>query len=298
MGKIQPASHFNNFYLTRLYDSLPKDQDKNLIPHHLYKYRDWRNDNHKKIITQQQVYFASIDNLDDPSEGKIAIRYDLEPYDNTIRQLKEVMAYDRMHYDEKELKKNVYTIMKSIGSGNNAFMKYFHDENYVLNCRRGGIFSLSEKVDIDSMWTHYSNAHTGFAVEFDTYKLEDYFISIGNRYGICTTWLKVNYVDKMPNIIPSKLKDAEYFSETYQNKLRSFEANKEYRSFLFDFPNTPLIIPKETISAIYFGIRMVEEDKEDIISTIKRCNIQCEVFEINMNYSSEKNYTKINIDNN
>ena len=47
------------------------------IPPIIYKYRDWQDDYHKKIITDYQVFFAEPKSFKDPEDCKNPIRYDL-----------------------------------------------------------------------------------------------------------------------------------------------------------------------------------------------------------------------------
>ena len=46
------------------------------IPRILYKYRDWGNEHHKRIIYNRELYFPSMSQFNDPYEGTIPFRYD------------------------------------------------------------------------------------------------------------------------------------------------------------------------------------------------------------------------------
>ena len=45
------------------------------FPKVLFKYRDWRNIDHQRLLTDGEVYFPSFNQLNDPFEGKIPYRY-------------------------------------------------------------------------------------------------------------------------------------------------------------------------------------------------------------------------------
>ena len=45
-------------------------------PDVLYKYRVWEHDYHKRILTEDEIYFASSADFNDPFDCAIPIRYD------------------------------------------------------------------------------------------------------------------------------------------------------------------------------------------------------------------------------
>ena len=61
-----------------------KIEEKNFadmeFPPVVYKYRNWNDQNHKTIITQKEVFFASPSSFDDPHDCRIPIRHDLLSY--------------------------------------------------------------------------------------------------------------------------------------------------------------------------------------------------------------------------
>jgi len=50
---------------------------KKRLPRILYKYRDWKNEKHKRLITEQEIYFPSPLDFNDPFDSRIPIRWDL-----------------------------------------------------------------------------------------------------------------------------------------------------------------------------------------------------------------------------
>ena len=53
-----------------------KEEALKLFPSILYKYRDWNNEYHKKIITNQELFFPSFESLNDPFDGKLPFMFD------------------------------------------------------------------------------------------------------------------------------------------------------------------------------------------------------------------------------
>lgn len=44
------------------------------VPQQLYKYRDWSNDYHKKILTEREIYFTNVRAFNDPLDNAIVLR--------------------------------------------------------------------------------------------------------------------------------------------------------------------------------------------------------------------------------
>jgi len=45
-------------------------------PKYLYKFRSFRHENHKRMLTDNEVFFPSPDKLNDPFDCRVPIRYD------------------------------------------------------------------------------------------------------------------------------------------------------------------------------------------------------------------------------
>ena len=82
-----------------------------------------------------------------------------------------------------------------------------------------GILCLSESLDEELMWSHYTDKHTGFAIEFDT--AHSAFSALGN-------WGKVEYVPEVPNFTLGKPPEA-----FWKRKASSWSYEKEWRNAAF-----------------------------------------------------------------
>jgi len=57
-------------------DVMETENSFDLFPKTLYKYRDWYNDYHKQILTENQIFLSSQNAFNDPFDAVIPFRYD------------------------------------------------------------------------------------------------------------------------------------------------------------------------------------------------------------------------------
>jgi len=138
------------------------------IPKTLYKYRDWSNKNHRKLITKQQIYFPSPSEFNDPFDGNIPVRWDLMTYDECLEKNLELINI--VHKDKNQ------QLVRNYAKKVTDDKTLWHPDKLAIERPEQlnkwdsiiGLFSLSSVPDNILMWSHYSNNHTGFVVGFDT----------------------------------------------------------------------------------------------------------------------------------
>ena len=162
-----------------------------LVPKTIYKYRDWKNEYHKKIIINQDLFIPSPKNFNDPYDCKLPVSFHLlknnkelarKYFENTIREFHPSISQIKLTKKvEEKLKHKDYEDVKFIEKINNDLIKWTQ-ENL-------GIFSATAVNDNILMWAHYANNHTGICIGFDLIKLQETFnLSFGN----------INYVENFP----------------------------------------------------------------------------------------------------
>jgi hypothetical protein len=91
--------------------------------------------------------------------------------------------------------------------------------------QRFGILALAEEATSIVMWSHYSDKHCGFVIEFDT--AHDFFGDESKRPGLdLGTPMKVRYQDQRP-IMPMDCESVR--SDVWQTKSSAWEYEKEWR---------------------------------------------------------------------
>ena len=71
------------------------------IPKTLYKYRDWTNSNHRKLITKQEIYLPKPSEFNDPFDGNIPVRWDLITYEECLEKNFEIINIAHKDKDQK-----------------------------------------------------------------------------------------------------------------------------------------------------------------------------------------------------
>lgn len=250
------------------------------IPNILYKYRDWRDDYHKKVITNNELFLASRTKFNDPFDSSIPYRYDdveLTP-ENVFLKLREIEKNRNPHLSETDIIDLCYKIQITDHFKNGTYWKENYE--YYINevNTRFGILSLTSKNNNLLMWSHYSNSHKGYCIGFDKRIIYDL---IGG------TLSRVNYTKQMPfiplfddggigvnNILFAKSLDWEYEDEYRINK--HFAANKVYQ-----FPN-------ETVKEIILGLNLTEDEKDEILEIARSKYIGAKFYESTMNLNEFK----------
>lgn len=216
----------------------------------LYKYRaidenniDWSS----KIFTHNELYFARIDQFNDPFDCK----FDYSFYAN----VGEVKEYSRSVLRWKYPSWNRHQREKWIAEHRKMFTK--KDFKFVENLEREkvdmlseiGIYSLSRVPDDILMWSHYANCHRGFCLKFfDDPK--DRFIARRQE---------IFYSDEYPIVNPIKDNDLVRFTKALLTKAKHWEYEKEWR--ILDYKNGPGVkrFPPHLLVGVIFGCRMTRE---------------------------------------
>lgn len=143
----------------------------------IYKYRDWENDYHKRIITERELYFAHPHTLNDPYDARPPYNFIVNDINIEIVRSK-LIEYGRYMYPDltrEELNREVEIKIKLIEDDP---MSYFMNNrmNLILDESKydtTGILSLCSSFDNEPMWAHYGNNYNGFVIGFNTLRLTD-----------------------------------------------------------------------------------------------------------------------------
>jgi len=71
----------------------------------LYKFRNWSNEIHKRWLTDQQIYFASPAQFNDPFDCAINYRYDLLSPEEKFNKYLKMISRDNPMLSADEVKK-------------------------------------------------------------------------------------------------------------------------------------------------------------------------------------------------
>ena len=223
-------------------------------PKILYKYREFSNPNHRRLLEKGEIYFSSFDDLNDEKEGKIPLVY------TDINEKPLLTAQQTREFIDKE--------------------KY-------------GILSLSKSSSVSTMWQFYSEGKKGFCVGFYTAGLlMSIFgtdISIQEAYSHL---LPVRYFSSEERYKKSKSfsfeNDFLRLQKIAGTKTDDWEKEREVRLVGKNMASQVLNVPDRDISHILLGKDMGNENKQKILSILNGRNIR--IFEIVDNPESDKEF--------
>ena len=228
------------------------------IPKTLYKYRNWDDSYHKRLITHGEIYLSAPKELNDPFDCGIDIAYHTL-VDNPDLEL----AFCRK--TAKNILKNLspeqieVEVQKKVAEGrfrDEAFWeKQIIFERNAMN-EKYGLFCITPIHDNILMWAHYSNSHKGFCVGFNSEKL---FETVRGRGG------NIIYSDYYPEISPLIEDVLELFMHQTNTKAKFWSYEIEYRIFKNVDDGRIKIIPNDVVSEIILGCNISERNKSEII---------------------------------
>lgn len=219
----------------------------------VYKYRGGDKDSFKMHLDSLVLdYFWASDarSLNDPCETRID---------------KESIKEDMQRLIRKKKPRN----MKEVQDSYNTVCQALED---ILNSDIG-IFSLSKTHLDELLWAYYANSHKGFCIGYDLDIItKNNSIRQNHRY-------EVRYSNTIPKIEISDMKQLK--NDLVDNSLiKKFAATKSKR---WENEEEVRIITDNSgkqsydyraVKSIYFGLRMDEEEKHEIMNELKGRNIQ------------------------
>lgn len=237
----------------------------------IYKYRNWKDDNHKNVLNKCEIYLASPKLFNDPFDCRIPENLYLldteekrEKFANhNIQKLKDTLI--NSGYDLNTIKSNLKNRLKcnlheehlfNEKQGNDNIDKYY------------GVFSASKTWKSILMWSHYSDNHKGYCIGFK----ENLLINSGKfgRGG------DVFYSNSFPTINPLDFEGNTSDDSFIQmhTKAKDWKYEEEYRLSILDpeglTDSERLIkLDNQYISEVILGLAIESEAKNEIISICK-----------------------------
>jgi len=239
-----------------------KFQLNDIIPDSLYKYRNYKSELHKRIITHQEIYFSK------PSEF-------LVPYDCTYQ-------VDRDFVKNEQNRRKYYSKFCGIPNLNDPKIDYLINSNPITDKlidkleidyqnkldQITGVFSGSLTNRNNNLWKVFGGNNKGFCVELNL--LDTFPLNFGSK-GY------VKYVKK-EDLPKSKVlyteNDIDFFIYTTDlifNLPIEFSEEQEYRieKLFFNDNDRVFKINKNQIKSITLGYKMSQSSRTEIIELIK-----------------------------
>lgn len=139
-----------------------------LTPSILYKYRNWNDHYHQRLITHQEIFLSKPSDFNDPFDGNIPVRWDLMTYKDCFEKNFELLNIKFKNEDQQLVRESAKKVTDE--------KKFWHPDLLVRERPEQlekwnsiiGLYSLSSVPNNILMWSHYSLNHTGFVIGFNS----------------------------------------------------------------------------------------------------------------------------------
>ena len=233
-------------------------------PPTLCKYRVWSDGFHKRLITHNELFFSSPKRFNDPYDCGLPFRQHINNSDPVvIKYMVEKSALnkfpdlknDKNAFEEK-CAKQLFLIQQNPES--------WFEMNWGLKPENlneiFGVLSLTPHSNNYLMWSHYSDSHKGFCVEFDTRKLVE---SIAGHFQ------QVRYENEIPFISITDTLENELLAKLIYTKSSIWKYEDEYRLSRIHKSDFAVSFDPESLISIHFGYNMNYEEQIEIIELVK-----------------------------
>ena len=241
-------------------------------PKVLYKYRNWCNEHHRKILFDFEIFLSSASKFNDPYEGNIPFEYDPTELtrENIFLKLYSIAKHDHPDLEESQIHSIVYDAQQKDLINDPSHIEKVRDEVKSRIENEFGILSLTKNPNNFLMWSHYANSHKGFCVGFNSQILFD---TIECAIG------PVTYSNKIPKF--GLFEPIDVFTVKLLGTKGTFwKYEEEYRIIKQFAANQALQIPAEGIEEIILGCNMNQEERWEIIDLVKKDLPLCRIFEL------------------
>ncbi len=241
------------------------------VPNVLYKYRDWSNSFHRRLLYNQELYFASVNQFNDPFDGTIPFRYDNRELtdDNIFLKYYSITKREYPEWTDEQIHQHCFEYQSRGYFKDEKYVEDFHNDTLKEINEKFGIVCLCKRRDNFLLWSHYANSHSGFCIGFDkTLLFED----------AQSQFAHIQYQEDLPTF---KLFETvtDYFTKLIGIKSKIWEYEEEYRLSRINFARQNAILRKETIVEILFGCKMNQNEKFALLDFILQEYPHTEVFD-------------------
>jgi len=264
------------------------------LPINLFKYISWDKVYHQRMIYENEIFFASIENLNDPSDSAVPIRYDLGTDEQIIERYKYYVKLDHPHLTDSEVERVAWNEMRINDIKNVNRVNALLDKQRKLVKEKYGIFSMTSENNSTLMWSHYSNSHMGICVRFNSQNFLDFIRNDCVRKKLLIVWDKVNYQPQFHSLNPFEIDTNDIVIKPLLIKSKSWDYENEYRFILFDYPNKKINIPDGIIDQIILGCKISPKDRESIIEVSQKKNLKLLQASLKMN-SYDLEFNEVNL---
>ena len=239
------------------------------FPATLYKYRSFdSNDDHLRLLSQNELFFPSPAKFNDPFDSKIPISFEFDSFEEVLPQLNEELKLLESSLTELERIKRI-KYLHSIGTFTDPeYLKMAIRETESFPEKNLGIYSLTASYKNILLWSHYATSHTGFVVGFHREKLQRTCSMFNSQHHKLMILLPVEYSSRYPLLNKYKHSTDERFRKQLLVKALDWIYENEYR-IIVQGPNIKVNFPNEIYNRVILGCQIADDNRKNIIDILK-----------------------------
>ena len=222
----------------------------------------------KRTLLNNEIYIPSAYDFNDPFDCKI--NYEFDSSEEFFRkELRKHIREEHPKISEIRLNSIVESKMEKGVSKHPIQSRQIANSSRSYWLNRIGIYCLSEINDNILMWSHYSNGHRGFCLEFN--------INMSSKLSEAK---QVKYQNKYPNKLryTGDKNDKAFFNTILLTKSDSWDYEKEWRIIATNGPGVYKINDGD-LNGIIFGCQISDEDRSKIISLARKRSDNLKLFQ-------------------
>lgn len=242
----------------------------------MYKYRDIKNDYHKRLLFNQELYFTAASSFNDPFDSTLPFAYDEAQLteENIFLKYISILRRDSPNLSDTEMHDIAFDYQRR-GIMKDEIEQERFNEKLIRDIDKSyGIVSLSKIPNDILMWSHYGNCHTGYCIGIDPKFI---FINFDPYVSV----KEIIYSKDLPRVDLFENPMA-YFLRILSTKSDCWHYEKEVRLLYRNFVNKSLDITKEAIREVYLGAKMVFAEKQALTKELIVLYPNIQIFECNI----------------
>ena len=247
-----------------------------LNPDKIYKFRNWDDNLHKRILTHSELYLSSCDKFKDPFECRIPVRYDTATESQLEEIIKKHLKVENPSISRQELRYEIRELFKKKNFKNiEEQIKIQHE----YRKKEFGICSFTTSLNNIVLWSLYANSHKGFCVCFDFLKMQSFIERIYNTNKILIDLYPISYSNDFPEYNAYELLDQDDFIvRPLITKSKDWSYENEYRLISITHVDYPLSFDPDVLDSIYLGCLISKKNEDEILTQLKLKNSKIKVF--------------------
>lgn len=260
----------------------------------LYKYRDWSEPFHRKLLTKGEFFFSSTKDLNDPFEAVVPIRYDHGTDEQWQRNCEKHVRSMNRRLNEEWVSKTARDILNLGEYKRPETAEYQRQKSKEQMEDCFGVFSLTTKNDNPLMWAHYADDHRGFCVGLDTNRIESDSLQYLEKTDNILSFYAVEYHDKFPFLDGHEGKWDELIPRILRTKSEHWKYEEEWRLLLIHgkpsartgLYTRAIRFPLDVVKEVVFGLRMDGDSRKCLTLLLQRLIPECRLFQVSQNSQS------------